>query len=600
MTSPSADSASFPTALKPLRRRWPPANLAWPMLWLFLLVGSSAVGLWAIALLTRIPPLPNCEEISRLSADSDRLYCAKTAAASKAPDHLVAAIELVAPWGERHPLHTEAAPLLKQWSTDLMTVARRRVNQGELEAALALASKIPEQAENYKDAQSTMTVWQREWETGQAVTQTVQSAITNKNWERANEKLQDLKSLYTDYWVRHQFQALKSQIELESQGWQQLEQARQLAKTGEIDQLGEAIALAQTVNLQSQAWKAAKADVDSWSESLLMYSFRQWELGNLEAAIEAVQQVPADPTLVPEAQDLIQFAQAQKLVSSLTAWEPQIGDLFNLMEAISAVQQIQPSSPFYEDAQAQLETWQQEFQDVLQLQTATWVANLGQLPTYQYATQQAQRINPERPRRQQAQTLVAHWQKQIEQIEDRPYLQRATQLARTGTVAAYQAAIAEAQKVALGRALRIEAQTRIASWTSQIQVIQDQPILKEANTLAADGKLKEAIAAAQRIQPDRALYDQAQTAVQEWTAQIQIAEDRPILAAARELAYQGSLTAAINRAAQIGPGRALYGEARSAIANWSAERDYLWSLEQAAEPEESWEEPAADEESSDW
>ncbi|NJM84856.1 MAG: hypothetical protein HC839_00740 [Leptolyngbyaceae cyanobacterium RM2_2_21] len=51
MTSPSADSP-LPTALKPLRRRSPRAIWAWPMLWLVLLVGSSAVGLWAIALLT--------------------------------------------------------------------------------------------------------------------------------------------------------------------------------------------------------------------------------------------------------------------------------------------------------------------------------------------------------------------------------------------------------------------------------------------------------------------------------------------------------------------------------------------------------------------
>ncbi len=599
MTSPPAESP-FPKALSASQRRWPPSNWAWPMLWLFLLVGSSAVGLWAIASLTRIPPIPNCEEISRLSPDSDRLYCAKAAAASKAPDHLVAAIELVAPWGERHPLHTETAPLLEQWSTDLVTVARRRVNEGDLEAALTLAGKIPERAESYKAVQSTMSVWQAEWETGAEIASEVQAAIAERQWQQANETLQGLKKLYTDHWVRHQFQALKGQIELESQGWQQLQQARDLAETGNIADLGEAIALAQSMNLQSQAWQEAKTEIDDWSETLLMYSFRQWELGNLDAAIEAVQQVPVDPTLVPEAQDLIQFAQAQKLVSNLSTWEPQIGDIFNLREAISAVQQIQPTSPFYEDAQAQLATWQQSLQDLLQLQTANWVASIGQLETYRYAAQQARLIGSDRPRRPQAQTLVAHWQNQIEQIEDRPYLQRATRLAGAGTVAAYQAAIAEAQKVALGRALRIEAQTRIASWMNRIEVIQDQPILKEANTLAADGKLKEAIEKAKGIEPERALYDQAQTAIQGWTAQIQVAEDRPILVEARELAYRGSLTAAIDRASQIAPGRALYGEARSAIANWRAEREYLWSLERVDDASESWEDTAADDDSSGW
>ncbi|NJL86565.1 MAG: hypothetical protein HC886_12250 [Leptolyngbyaceae cyanobacterium SM1_1_3] len=599
MTSPSADSP-LPTALKPLRRRSPRAIWAWPMLWLVLLVGSSAVGLWAIALLTQIPPLPNCEEISRLSADSDRLYCAKSAAASKAPDHLVAAIGLVAPWRDRHPLYTEAEPLLNQWSSDLMNVARREVNQGHLETALALAGIIPEQAESYQKVQSSMSVWQAEWKTGEAVQAAIQEDIAAKNWQQASEKLQALKKLYTDYWVRQQFQALKDQIELESQGWQQLQQARELAESTDISDLGEAIALAQTIDLQSQAWREARADVDNWSESLLMYSFRQWELGNLDTAIETVQQVPADPTLVPEARDLIQFAQAQRLVSNLSGWKPQLSDLFNLGEAISAVQQIQPGSPFYDDAQAQLTPWQQELQDLVQLQSATWTANLGQLTTYRYAMEQAQVVSADRPRRQQAQTLVAHWQNQIQRIEDRPYLQRSAQLARVGTVAAYQAAIAAAQKVAPGRALRVEAQTQIASWTSQIQVIQDQPVLKKANTLAADGKLKEAIEVAQGIKPERALYEQAQTAIQNWTGQIQVAEDRPILAEAKELAYQGSLTAAINLASQIGSERALYPEARSAITNWRSERAYLESIEEAASPEDSWEEAPADEESSGW
>ncbi|NJM84858.1 MAG: hypothetical protein HC839_00750 [Leptolyngbyaceae cyanobacterium RM2_2_21] len=437
-------------------------------------------------------------------------------------------------------------------------------------------------------------------ETGEAVQAAIQEDIAAKNWQQASEKLQALKKLYTDYWVRQQFQALKDQIELESQGWQQLQQARELAESTDISDLGEAIALAQTIDLQSQAWREARADVDNWSESLLMYSFRQWELGNLDTAIETVQQVPADPTLVPEARDLIQFAQAQRLVSNLSGWKPQLSDLFNLGEAISAVQQIQPGSPFYDDAQAQLTPWQQELQDLVQLQSATWTANLGQLTTYRYAMEQAQVVSADRPRRQQAQTLVAHWQNQIQRIEDRPYLQRSAQLARVGTVAAYQAAIAAAQKVAPGRALRVEAQTQIASWTSQIQVIQDQPVLKKANTLAADGKLKEAIEVAQGIKPERALYEQAQTAIQNWTGQIQVAEDRPILAEAKELAYQGSLTAAINLASQIGSERALYPEARSAITNWRSERAYLESIEEAASPEDSWEEAPADEESSGW
>ena len=156
---------------------------------------------------------------------------------------------------------------------------------------------------------------------------------------------------------------------------------------------------------------------------------------------------------------------------------------------------------------------------------------------------------------------------------------RARTFARKATIPALEAAIAEARNVALGRALRIDAQTLIADWLDQIEVIQDQPILNEANQLASADQLREAIAVAQQIQDDRALHAQAQAMIKDWTRTIQIEEDSPILEKAKSLAYQGSLTDAINMAAQIAPGRALHSEAQNAISLWEAERAYIWKLE---------------------
>ena len=148
-----------------------------------------------------------------------------------------------------------------------------------------------------------------------------------------------------------------------------------------------------------------------------------------------------------------------------------------------------------------------------------------------------------------------------------------------GTIAVLLQAIREAGQVARGRALRVEAQTLIAEWLDQIEVIEDQPFLNEANTLASEGKLQEAIAAAEQVQPERALYGQAQTMIKDWTTTIQVAEDRPILDEATARAYEGELSNAIVIASQIAPGRALYNEAQNAIAIWDAEREYIWSLE---------------------
>ena len=580
-SSSSADSQANLPEKPNVGRKFRSLPWVWHFLCLILLTGSSCVGFWAIAWLTRIPPFPDCEEISSFSADSDLLYCAKTLAETKAADHLTAAIELTSDWPETHPLYAETQPLLASWSKSLLNVARKQVHKGELAMAVKLAERIPDASPTYADAQASIKGWQAEWERGQAIQTNVQKLVEERNWRQARETLQALKQLYTDYWLQHQFRRLQQQIRTEQQAWSQLEQARELASSKHPEDLGAAIALARQIDLQSRAWGEAKGLIDGWSHALLFHSFRRWELGDLDGAIAAVQQVPADPTLAPEAQDLIQFSHAQQLASRVSYWRPSLEQIFYLLEAITATQQIPDRSPFFQPAQTNLQSWREQLKDLLQLQLATVVAGLGQKSAYQLAIQQALLITPDRPQRTQAQTLVAHWRKEVQRLEDRPYLIRADQLAANKTIPALQAAIAEASKVQLGRALRIEGQTRIWNWRNQIQVIEDQPFLDEANRLARQGKLQQAIAAANKIQSHRVLYTTAQASIKDWNTRIQIAQDSPILREAEELAAEGSLTAAIEVASQIAPGRALYPKARNAIAIWKAEREYIWSIWEA-------------------
>ena len=380
----------------------------------------------------------------------------------------------------------------------------------------------------------------------------------------------------------------------EATAWTQIEQARGLANTGDPENIGQALVMAQRINLTSKAWNEAQEDIDRWSQNLLLYSFQRWELGEVQGAIAAVQKVPPDPQLAPEAQDLIQYSHATRLADQAKQETPGYLQLFQLMEAIRAAEKIAADSTFYQTARQSIQTWRAELEDLRTLKFASNVASLRQGWTYDYATQLAWTVDLERPRRLQAQTLIAHWEDEVERIEDRPFLIRASTLARKGTIPALQAAIAEARNVALGRALRLSAQTDIAAWLDQIEVIQDQPILNEANQLATADQLREAIAKAEEIQDDRALYEQAQVMIKDWTRTLQIAEDSPILEKAKSLAYEGSLTQAINVAAQIGPGRARYGEARNASDLWEAERAYIWKLEADEAEAESGDENGSD------
>ncbi len=554
------------------------------------MVGSGVMGLWAMAWLTRIPPLPNCDDVTATSADGDRLLCAQTALRAGSAKNLIQAVQLTANFSETHPFYVETQPVLVESSERLFKKATGKMHEGDLTTAADWAGQIPLNTPLREQAQAEIWNWRQEWKQGQEIENSIEQAIAARDWAAADNGLQQLKLLSSDYWLGQRHGELLQAKQREATAWTQIEQARGLANTGEPENIGQALIIAQRINLTSQAWNEAQDDIDRWSQNLLLYSFQRWELGDVKGAIAAVQKVPPDPQLAPEAQDLIQYSHANRLADQAQQETPGYLQLFQLMEAIRAAEKIPADSTFYQTARQSMQTWRAELEDLRTLKFASNVASLRQGWTYDYATQLAWTVDLERPRRLQAQTLIAHWEDEVERIEDRPFLMRANALARKGTIPALQAAITEARNVALGRALRLNAQTDIAAWLDRIEVIQDQPILNAANQLATNDQLREAIAKAEEIQDDRALYEQAQAMVQDWMRTLQIEEDSPILEQAKSLAYEGSLTQAINLAAQIGPGRALYREARNAIDLWEAERAYIWKLEAeeaAAESEDN-------------
>ena len=343
--------------------------------------------------------------------------------------------------------------------------------------------------------------------------------------------------------------------------------------------LGEAFAIAREIDLKTTAWTEAKPELDKWAERVMQYSFQKWEAEDIDAAIAVVQLVPPDIALTSEAKDLLSFGHAKRLAEGeYDQWTPSYGQVYALVEAIEAVQRISSTSPFYQEAQESLDEWRMKLADIRKLQYASTLAQVGQRKTYELAIAQAQTITQERPQRVQAQTLVSHWQKEIQRQEDRPILTKAVRFASAGGIENLQKAIAQASKVEQGRALRIEGQTYIAEWEDRIETIEDQPIMNKAEQMAERGDLRDAIAQAQKIPKGRALHDDALLAIKGWTEEVEIIEDTPILLRAESYAAQGSLSAAIDVAAQIAPGRALYQEARTSIAIWDRERAYIWSL----------------------
>jgi hypothetical protein len=590
--SPSPPIAA-PTSSGQRRTAHRASSWSWSLLLLAMGI-CGGVGAIALLRLTTLPPPPDCQNITPLTADVERLYCAEQAARSGQISQLAAGLKLVGEWTPDHPLYREAQNLMKSWSGTLISIARTAYNQGNIRKASEVISSIPPSSPLYGDAQKTRATWQQQWRQGQQIYNAAQTALKQQQWDQASAQVPALAQVGSLYWRRDQLNQLTHQIFVEKQAWQQLLAARKLSDDAQPIALGSAMTAATQIDANTYTWALAKVDLDRWSKTLMAIGLKRWQQGDRAGAIAAMQQFPKDFHTVPQVKDMLQFGQAIDLAAQARSqWQPSISQLASLMEALAAIRQIPSSSLFHAEAQTALKDWQQQLEDITQLQFATLTAGLGQKASFQVAIQQAQQIGATQPRRVQAQTLIAHWGREIERIEDRPYILQAKQMAVTGTIPALRSAIAEASQVRLGRALRLDAQTYIAQWNNQIEVIEDQPILDEARSIAQRGRLGQAIAVASRIGFDRALYREARSAIRGWQAEIrriQIAQDQQILEEARSLAAVESLTLAIEKAAEIAPGRILYGEAQAEIANWQIRRQEIWDswATEPAPPDDSY------------
>lgn len=573
---------SSPAAVAPIegkRTFW-----QWQLIWLSLLVGFGITGAAAFLWLLTMPPPPNCQQLSPLAADGERLYCAQQAAKSGKLEQLESAIALVQSWPKEHPLYPQGQQSIGEWSKAILSFARAKIEAGDLQGALGIVAKIPKTSPSYPEVQEAVNSWQKNWQEGQKLYDTAQAALKAEDLRKAWDYAQALYKLENVFWSQKRYNELIQQIAVERNGWRRLEEARELAKEGTPQKFAEAIVLARKIDPQLFAYKKAEEEIVAWSRILLGMANKRLEAKDLPGTIAAASVVPADSPLFPEAQDLMQLARAKAVTWDQSISTPLAQHIFSLLEGKGAASQIAAGRPLYRQAQAQIENLDVQFQDLMRLQVASTLASFGQSLTFDMAIDQAQKIGPKQPRRVHAQTLVASWRREIQRIEDQSFLMLAKQLAEPGTLEGLKAGMAQAVLVALNRPRRVEAQTLLAAWTKRIEVIEDQPFLDAALALAKQGKLGEAIDKASEIKNGRSLYAKAQDNIYKWVGELQVAQDRPILDRAAELASQGRLSAAINVASQIAYGRALHSEAAGAIGRWSAELGANSAPPPAAEP----------------
>jgi hypothetical protein len=372
-----------------------------------------------------------------------------------------------------------------------------------------------------------------------------------------------LTHLNNNYWATTKYQELADLVQIAKTDSAQLDEARQLVKSTSVKTLLKVVEMAGKIDPKSFAHTEAQNIIGTAAKQMLNLAKVKLQNNDWKGALEIANQTPEVPAIKTELQDTIGLAQAQSHAKN--------GNISELETAISLIQSIKTNSPMYPRAQKFLTSWQLEIQDLAALQRARSVAATGSVSDLQTAITEAQHIPTSNPRGKEAAQVVTEWRKQIETVEDTPYMQAADTLAAGNTIEGVQNAIVQLSQIRPGRALYPQAKQKIQQWTADVQRAEDGPILEQAESLASSGDLNAAIVMAQRIGSGRAMSVQRQERVSDWQAQLQAANN---LAAAQKLADTGtpeSLLGAIRAAARVPKSSSLRSQARSAMDNWSGQ-----------------------------
>ena len=394
----------------------------WQLIWWAIVAGMGMTGAAALLWLFVTPPPPNCDQISPISADSERLYCAHQAAESKDLDRLQEAIALVESWDEDHPLYSQSQMMTGEWTKLILTVANQKINEGDLQGALDTVAKIPKTSPLYSRVEENVALWQNQWKEGQSLYDQSLKAIAAMDWKKASVYALAMSQLDNVHWQKKRFKELLEKMAVEKRAWEKLKDARYLVYRETAEEYKEALALANQIPRNLYIWEAADKDMSRWGEELLEMATKKIEQKDLEGAIAITNYIPTNYKLYQQGQNLILLGRAKAAIWNQSPGVPGIKDFVALVEGKAAAAKISSDSPYYQEAQARLKDIETLLENLKQIQLASAVAGLGQPFALELAVEQAQMVGRDEPKRIQAQSLIARWRKEILSIEDRPYL----------------------------------------------------------------------------------------------------------------------------------------------------------------------------------
>ncbi|MDY7048111.1 MAG: chromosome segregation ATPase [Microcystis panniformis WG22] len=519
-------------------------RFTWKVWAALFVVVFGGVGFLATWQLLNMQKSPNCPKIFwPIASASLRLYCAQLSADSRTVAGLLEAIALVEALPEDHPLRSQVNQQVEEWARDILNLAEKDYQAGNLKQAIAKARQIPSNMAVAAIIEERIAKWQGTWTEGNEILSKLEENLRASNWNQSFRLAVDLLNLNNEYWATVKYNEAIAKITVAREDSSKLDNAFNLFARGGLNNWFKVIEEARKIPASSYAYQEAQKLIEKTEDKLKEYAERLIERKQWQALRDLANESPKDLKIKADVTDWSLLSEA--------ALDAETGTVDGLEAGILGLEQIDASRPLHQTALAMKERWQLQVQDLKILSEARDLAQAGTIEQYSAAIAKAGEVPRNNPLWSQAQQEIGSWNRQIQVIEDRPILERAREIAIPGDINSLSSAIIQARAIGKNRALYRDAQREIGDWQVRIERMEDQPILDQAQALANLKDYSTAIETANQIPPGRALSSEVSQNIRRWRRELRA---RQSLQQANQLAATGSaegLTRAIALVANI-------------------------------------------------
>lgn len=535
---------------------------SWQFWGALLALSFGGIGFAATSMLLRLPTNPNCSKFYLpFASATNRIYCGQLQAEENTIESLLKAIALVDALPEDHPLRTKINTHLTEWGNQILALGEKELQAGNLDKAINIAKQIPPNITTDEVVDETIEKWRSIWKIGKEIEVKIEEQLVAGEWNQAFLTATDLLNISNDYWKINKYQEIVNTINLAREENKKLDGAYAALRRKKIDDFLKAITIASAIPPSSYSYQQATKIIEDSQSEILDYAQNLINNKRWNPLFELSAKIPDDFEMKSQAKDWGKLASAGKNADD--------GTIIGLDLAIAEAKNISENSAIYGDATKLIQTWELVKEDLAYLADARILAQPGDISSLTQAIGKARLISSDNPLYREAQREVKTWQRNIERMEDQPYLSRAKELGRGNSIDSWQAAINQASLIRYNRVLYPEAQKLISQWKRNIQKQEDQPLLNQALALANQGNYQGAINAASRIRSGRVLYREGQRKIRTWRREIKAQND---LNKAYQIAQSNkpeSLLRAIQMARRVPSYSRVSGESRTAINRWS-------------------------------